>query len=271
MKTGNINNIQPVKIYTELRKPLLGSKIIPYEFSSVFLCAITNSGKSTVVNHILKYTTDPRSKVIIFGSTINIDPLYVQMIENLRKRKIDVLTFDNMISETGENLLETFLSDISNPQEVEEMKDIPKPVSFLSFDDDAVVKSIRKKKKRIYKTRVPEYTLVFDDLTKDELRSDVFDMYLKKARHYNCRSIISSQNLISIKPTSFSQLYQIFLWKGFSRNYIKVLYDRLNNSMSFNEFYDLYKNITREPYSFLNIDLRNGEMKRNFDKKIIKK
>jgi mRNA-degrading endonuclease RelE of RelBE toxin-antitoxin system len=271
MKTEDICHIKPVKIKLDLRKPLLGAKLIPYEYSSIFLCARTNSGKSTVINHLLKHTTDERSKIIIFGSTVNIDPLYIKMIADLRKRKIDVLTFEGIISDSGENLLETFLTYISTPEEQEDEKQvIPKP-TFLLFDDpENIDKPERKKKKKKYKTRVPKYTIIFDDLTKEELRSDYLGNYLKKSRHYKCRTILSSQNLISIKPTSFSQLYAVYIWKGFSKPYIKVLYERLNINMSFNQFYELYKQITLEKYAFLNIDLRNGDMKRNFDKNLLK-
>ena len=122
------------------------------------------------------------------------------------------------------------------------------------------------KEEKVYADQVPKRVVILDDLAIEELHDPSVDTSLKKTRHYKARVIISSQHIMHITKTAFAQISLVCLWKGFSADYIKRLVDgRLTTSLEYKQFYLLYKEITKEPYSFLTIYQQDDQLRRKFD------
>lgn len=87
-------------------------------------------------------TIDRRTTVIIFSSTIHIDKAWGHIVHSLKRRGINIGTFQSVF-ENGVNMLEAFLQTIEQPIESEEevgRRDKGTPVSyalqFMRFGDE---------------------------------------------------------------------------------------------------------------------------------------
>lgn len=257
------------------QKPVKGKELVPDQFARMFLGAGSGSGKSTVINHLLKHTVDRRATVVIFSSTVDIDNVWKNSVNYLKKKKIPVFTFPHIIEE-GVNMLECFLETIEEkhrepiePNEPGKDDTPPKPL-FCLFEEEIKEEQEdkpRKTRKINYKTRVPEYLLILDDISKEMLRSSsIYNLY-KKARHYKTRVMVSSQGVLDVKPELWANFTDVYLWKGFSKTHMKIIHDRLPvMSMEFEDFYDLYLRITSEQYAFMNISVSDGKIRKKFSK-----
>ena len=246
----------------------------------MFSVAKKNSGKTTVISHLLKHCIDKRTTVCIFSSTVHIDKAWIAIQKMLKRKGISVFVFTSLV-EDGVNLLEQFLDGVSNENTngVEEKKVEPeseKPTKqlrgtrFCHFPDTKTdgeqKEDVRKERRITYSSRVPKYWMILDDLDVASLRSPVIANMLKKNRHYQMRTSIVSQHVIHIKPDSYSQLDYLYLWAGFAEDYVRKVWEHVNSHMDFQEFFQLYKGATQEKYSFLNIDIRNQSYRVKFGK-----
>lgn len=269
---SDITKIKPIKVNKEKSLPVKGKELIPDLYSNIFLAAKTNSGKTTVISHILKHTIDERTTVIIFCSTLNLDDAWINILKSLKKRKINTITYDSL-KEDGIDILSVVLKGIDQCVEEEntpEEKKVNQPC-FIRLPLTEEMKKVRKKKPKKYDDEVPQFLLILDDLDKTSLRSESIVNTIKKNRHYHMRCIISSQHLLHLSPDAFSQLYMIWIWGGFSQTYIKSLWDKLNLDLSFEDFWEIYLKITEPQYSFLVCDLRRGKLYDKFSQKSLNK
>lgn len=269
----DIFTVKPVKIEQtdDDKLPILGHEILGDDtplYGNVFLAAKTNSGKTTVMHHLLKHTVDKRTTVIIFCSTLDIDPVWVKIIEMLEAKKCKVITFDSMIDEaTKVNLLEKVFKQLKEDSGDE--NNHPKIITELH--PGIITNQMLVPEKPVPKptTRVPKYVLIGDDLSVNELRSTAVCNALKKSRHYKCKMYLSSQHILHCSPQSFSQLSTLYLWPGFSQHYIKTLWERSNLGIDFEQLWMLYTELLKTPHDFLNINLRQNQVRLNFRPRII--
>jgi len=227
-------------------------------YHNTFLAAKTNSGKSTVLHHILLNTLDKRSTVFLFCSTYELDAVWMKTIEELRDRKIKVLCFDGMI-ENGVNRLEIVLKELAASIAGEQEEDGVPSGGMLVLDN---LKPNGERKPRP-KDRVPKHVIVLDDLNTEELRHRTITNLVKKSRHYQAKVYISSQHLLHASPQTFTNLQACYLWGGFSRHYIEEAWSRLNLGIDKKQFWLLYCELTREKYSFMNVNMRDNAVRQN--------
>ena len=273
LKKTDIRVIKPVRISKKGKKPVLGKELIPDLNASVAFLAKTNSGKTTVIYNLLSKTLDDRTTVLIFSSTVHVDPVYVKMVRMLKRKGINVHTFTSLVDDEGINRLDAFIGAIEETEQEPEPKPeklapqiTTHPVIDLQIKEPEPEKKERKKKpKKTYKYDVPEYQIILDDLSYAESRMPSIYNLLKKSRHL-CRIFLSGQSLLTLSPNAFNQLTYVYIWKGFGDNHLKQLYQRMSTDLSFDQFKKLYEEITRPKYSFLNINLRTGEFRQNFYK-----
>jgi ABC-type dipeptide/oligopeptide/nickel transport system ATPase component len=270
MPKNDIRIVRPVKIKGsgEESKPLLGSELIDQKYCNLFLCAITASGKSTVINHICRNTIDKRTKVFIISSTIHIDPIYIELQKWFDRKGISYTTFTSMFQDKV-NVLDSIMKTLEKSEEEKDdnrVKEKNHRNSFMLTNDDikepANSENVQHKPK--YKYDVPEFILIMDDLSRYELRHQSVSDALKKARHHHLRIIISSQHLIHLSPDAFSQLYLLYIWKGFSEDYIKKLHNRISTSLSTEQFIEVYRVLTEHTYQFMNLNLRKNIIRQSF-------
>ena len=152
------------------------------------------------------------------------------------------------------DLLQEQLDELQNPFDDYEMDDNKK----IIFDD-----GIEETKEKKSKFLEPEYIFVFDDLS-TELQSKSVVSLLKKNRHFKCKTIISSQYLNDLRPESRKQIDLWLIFKGLKEDKLQEIFRDADPDVSFDVFMQLYKNATKEKYSFFYVDCRNSIYRRNF-------
>ncbi len=115
------------------------------------------------------------------------------------------------------------------------------------------------------KYQSPEFILIFDDLS-HELKMPALVSLLKKNRHYKAKIIISSQYIHDLKPESIKQMDYALIFKGQPEDKLIKLRSDLDLAIDQATFNKIYEDATKEPYSFLYIDVRNEQYRKLFDK-----
>lgn len=89
---------------------------------------------------------------------------------------------------------------------------------------------------------------------------------MKSNRHDQARVIMSTHSLKQVKPSAMAQFSRILVWDGLSREYVDELHNRVRSTLTKDQFWLLYTEVTSEPYAFLNVNMRKRDSyKRNFD------
>ena len=123
--------------------------------------------------------------------------------------------------------------------------------NILDSDDED------EEKPRKEKLRSPEHIIILDDLS-TELKNKSITALLKKNRHFKAKIIISSQYLNDLLPESRKQLDYFILFRGHPKKKVEEIHRDCDASIPLDEFYDMYKFATEEPYSFLYVDCVDG-------------
>lgn len=264
-------------------KPIRGAELISEMYpGSVALVAKTKSGKTTIINHILEHCVDDRTRVYIFCSTVEVDPSWIQIVKDLRSRKVGVFTWPEMISGKRPNhvnhldqLYQRFKmeDDYEKAQKKQKkgLHEISRAPSFFGgpnpvADPENMGVKEKEEKDKERPDRVPKRYVILDDLSIPELHDSSVDTALKKTRHYKARVIISSQHIMHISKTAFGQLTAVLLWRGFSMDYIKSLVDgRLTVPLDYKRFYALYKEMTKEDFAFISVYQSDEQIRFKFD------
>lgn len=264
----DITKVKPIKVGGNAL-PVKGKELISGLYSNLFMAARTAGGKTTVMAHLLKHCIDERTTVVIFCSTVDVDPTWKTIVDRLKRKKIKVITYDNMELD-GQNVVETVLETIIlERKETEEEKDeAPKlPMPPVCLFESAKGPEEKKPRQKVYHDSVPQYWFIFDDLNRQQLRSPTIVNLLKKSRHYRARTTVISQSLIHLAPDAFGQLTDLYIWAGFSKDYLRKVHDRIDTHLEFEDFWKLYHLVTSTKYAFLNINLREGTFRKSFGPK----
>lgn len=302
----DIRKVKPPKLVDHGPElPIKGQELIDQQYGNIFCAAVTKSGKTVTISHVVRNTIDRRTRVCIFAHTAHLDKTYIHLINWLKKHKIDHTVYTSLVdSKTKQNHLQNELDAIEermrnqkdkNADEDEEeinkstnvvgtvvptsiykvwtTEEIKKALAAASaqqntvqrnIDQDEEVKTARKSTEKKPKDRVPENVFILDDLSKQQLRSPAIINLLKEARHFKLRVFISSQGILHIQPDSMQNLYEIWIFKGFSRKQIYQLADRISTSLSPDQLYHVYKQITSKKYQFMNMNLVNDTIRPSF-------
>lgn len=253
--------------------PVKGKEIIEERYpGSLMLCAKTFSGKTTVENHIINHTTDERTKIIIFCSTINTDPSWLHIKKDLRRRGYQIQEYDSIFDDTGKSILPKVMEKVREEAKQRRGKkrggdNEGMPLSRFFVSSRRRIESQDDiKEKPAPKDWVPDTLVMFDDLPIRELRHKSIEGFLKQNRHDEARVMISLHSLVHIGPSAMNQFSGILVWDGFSKDYIDLLHDRIRTSLTKEEFWNLYCAVCAEPHDFLYIGLREKDsFRHNFD------
>jgi hypothetical protein len=88
-------------------------------------------------------------------------------------------------------------------------------------------------------------------------------------RHYRAKIIISSQYLNHLLPESRKQIDVWMLFKGHPEKKLEEIYNDADISIPFDDFLALYKKATKHKFSFLYINTRGDEFRRNFNEQFV--
>ena len=276
-KKVNDKIIKPIEVHHPDVKNILGHEIVPLQHAIIFACGRKGSGKTNIVKTLMEECINKETNVIVFCSTHNSDKNWLKIKEWLEKKE-QPHYFMQSIFEDGisniEVLVDKIMNDHSAKQEMlkaeksNKKKKATKKPAIDMFGDFVEPEPTFKKKKS--KMIAPEYFIVLDDIS-GELRSkkDV-QILLKKHRHIDSKIVISSQFPNDLDPASRAQVDIWCLYKGFGKDKIEDIFPQLDmRDIDFEDFYNIYNDVTKVKHDFLYIDRNNNIMRKNFDQEII--
>ena len=276
----DITKIRPVSIpQSDKHLPVKGWQLIPELYTSIFIAAASGaSGKTTLLHHLLLQSTIKGNHVWVFSPTHDTDPIMMDLCDKLTRKGCYVHCFDDII-QNGVNMLESLLQSIKEEENKPPQEDKDPVVntgligagdgSFLQFTPPEPQPVVKKRKPAKPKWRTVKHHILLDDLPRNSLNETKYgavENLVRKNRHFKARVYISSQFILAISPSAMSNISHFLIGKFYSEEHMKRLYNRLQLSITFPEFYSLYKEIMlKKPYSFMHIS-RDGSIRVNFDK-----
>jgi hypothetical protein len=273
MNTEIINKVKIKPIVNNITEEITdvkGKELFANNLANIFIMARKRSGKSSLIGNILKKMADKRTTIIIFSSTANIDPCWINIKDMLEKKGIPVISYTHFIDdETGANLLNDFLKECEVEEKIEEEEQsknvITEDGTFLKFESDKEKENV--KKPYVPKKSVPKYILCFDDLSSD-LRHISVIKNLKSNRHRGIMNLLSSQYFHDLNTGAMSNLDYMIVFKGQDEDKLEKIHKRLDLGIDFETFKRYYEYAVKDPYCFLWIDIRNDEYRKNFNERL---
>ncbi len=292
LKQINNQYVSAIPIPDEDKRPIRGFDLCEEVYANIFLCARKKSGKTSALFKIMKECVGKKTIIIIFCSTVYKDKNWIEIRKYFEKKGMELRIYTS-IYENGEDQLSNLIEDLKlDAKEDEDRKkgggkkeekikvdrcdDILHRLTNMHLrasgrgaeaDDDSEEEEKEKKPKKS-KYLEPEYMIIFDDLS-SELKSRPLLSLLKFNRHFKAKLIISSQWLHDLLPESRKQIDLFCIFKGFPEDKLALIYKDCDSSIPFDMFFKIYKKATVKPHSFLYIDTRSDEFRRNFDCKFI--
>lgn len=286
--------VRAIPIPDEDRRPIKGYDICEEVYANIFLCARKKSGKTSALFKILKECAGRKTVIIVFCSTAYKDKNWIQIRKYFEKKHRDIRIFTSIFEE-GIDQLSALVEELkqeakeqeedSNEKEgrgageteIERCDDILERLQRMHLyatgqatreaeeEDDEIPKKKGGKKS---KYQSPEYIIVFDDLS-GELKSRSLLSLLKFNRHFKSKLIISSQWLHDLLPESRKQIDLFLIFKGFPDKKLAEIYKDCDSGVPFDTFLKVYKKATKYPHSFLYIDTRSDQYRRNFNEQFL--
>lgn len=254
--------ITPVKIPKINKDDLAGGDVFDMPYFNMTLLARKKSGKTSVINKILSMLAGKNTTVVIFCPTIALDPTYQEIKKRLEEREINALYYDDIFDDDGlpilPMLIESMKRAIENPPEPEvEVICHFNPITCSKTYEEKPV--AEKKEKKIH----PRFIIVFDDMS-HRLKDPNIARLTKIHRHLRADVIISTQAIHDIPPNVWKQMDYLLLFRALEEEKLALLHDRVDLSVNLPTFLKIYSQATAEPYSFLFVEVRTDNYRRNF-------
>lgn len=271
-----INNIKVGKVpllKAEDNRPIRGSDLFPEIYANAFLCAKKKSGKTSSIYKIIKECAGRDTKIIAIVSTLYKDATWKTIREYCKLKGLGFEGFTS-INEDGVDRIDELVERLQEEaKEDEDEEAIDKRVAALEkkmrmkcpiqTNNDSDEEDEDKPKKKL-KYRAPEYIIILDDLS-NEMKSRSLVTLLKKNRHFRAKIILSSQYLNDLLPEARKQMDYFMIYRGQPKKKLDEIYRDADVNVDVEEFYDIYKFATEKEYSFLYIDSKTSEFRRNFN------
>jgi hypothetical protein len=281
IKTQKVSN-STIKVHNEEKKnyKVKGSDWFSEPYSNIFLLAKKKSGKSTVIENILKHCSGKNTKFIFIVSTIHKDPTWIRITEYWEDKGHDVLTYDDLINDDV-NVIQEFIEQQKGGSQQQENK-IYAPIVQTSkskfkitpvINNPIIGGNLQKNEeiKPVSKEKIlyPEYFIVLDDLG-NSMRDKAINQLLKTNRHYKAKVILSAQNLNDLMPEAIRNLDYVLAFGRIPDEKMEKLRQDLLLDIEPDKFHELYKDATEKQHNFFYIG-RSGEdeFRKNFNDKYI--
>ena len=248
-----------VKKLSISKKPFKGADWFDNAFANIFLLARKNSGKSTVVANIIEHMSGKDTSYIFVCSTVDKDPVWVDISKRLEKKGASVITETSLVNDDDVHIIEDFLQVQTQISDKPVNKILP---SKFRFNQQIIsVKPITVTDKT--KFRKLNYIIALDDLG-EGLRDKPLTQLLKTNRHHKSMVIISSQSLKDLTPSSINQLDYILLFGQIPIDRLSIVVSGTGIDISFEDFLTLYNDATSKKYGFLYVDIKNSIFRDGF-------
>lgn len=253
--------VKPVKLPVVDIKDIKGHELFPSLYHNILLLAKKKSGKTSVIREIINQTTDETTKIIVFSPTANADPTWLAIQDENEN-----LTIHDSLVENGVQLLPIYIRKLAEREQPEVQ--IGGHWEYQSIDNTRKYVLDPPPKKEKKQPLVPKYLFIFDDMA-GELRNPYIETYLKKHRHLLAATIISTQYLKDLTPSSLNQIDYALMWPGIEDQIVENAFIRFDMPQSKKQLNDMYKLATAEPYNFFYINIRNVEYRKNFNQHFV--
>jgi hypothetical protein len=269
IKQINAEYVKPVKLQTgegEDKREIKGANVFAELYCNCYIIARRRSGKTTVLNHIVKACCTKETTVIVFCSTVDKDRNHLSIKQYCKKAGIPYVGYTSMKNDNIDILdvlIKKFEDEAKQIEESDEDEDDEpqKGKGMVLFDESDESEAEDKPRKCKYKA--PKYLLIFDDLS-NELKSPTLTKLLKNGRHWELKILVSSQYVHDLQPQSIKQMDYALIFKGEPNEKLEKIYKDLDLSIDFNVFTKIYHHATEKKFSFLFIDVRQDKFRRNF-------
>lgn len=252
-----------------------GKDILDVKYWIMSILAKRRSGKTTLIYNLIKQFGHKHMIILFFVPTFYKDSVY-ESIRNYLDRKGIVYQGNTSIeNEEGIDLIDVFMKEnngdryLLNQESKEEIVQQPQ-IPVCNFGGPIIDSQSESKNEDI--NIEPEYMIIFDDMS-SQLRHPSIVKLCKNSRHFKCKIILSSQSIVDLTPSQHSQIDYCVLFKNFNFDSIEKVYKRLQPNLSFEEFYELYKNVTEgktgKYNNFLVIDRNKEEYRKNLNEVIV--
>jgi hypothetical protein len=284
IKLTKINDevIVPYNIKRPKDDEILGYDTIPYLYVNCFITAPTFAGKSTIVSHMIRKCADKDTIIVIFSASFYSDLEWEENRKYMKKHNIPFTAYTE-IKEGKVNHLHNLINqlkaeDLERHQKEEEEKELgknktlrskikPRPlfITAESESDSEAEDEKNEKRKKKKKLKSCDYLIIFDDMSLEIRNDPQLQFFLKMARQFRAKVIISSQDYHDIKPDARKQIrYWLFL-KGVPLEKLEMFYKEKGLNCGLDNLYKMYKNATSKPYGFLTVDVPRQIFKARFD------
>jgi hypothetical protein len=216
------HKVTPIPIEKDSDEPILGADWFEKPYANLFLLAKKFSGKTTVIANILARCAGPKTKFIFIVSTINKDPIWIEILKLLDKDRYVAYT---SINEDGVNIIDQFVDE----------------------SEKQVIK---------WNHNYPRFIIVMDDQGK-KMRDNAVARLTKNNRHHKSMVIMSAQSLTDLHPETITQLDYTLMFDRIPVPKVYDLYEKLDLSMDYDTFLKDYTDATKKPFGFLYIS-RSG-------------
>jgi hypothetical protein len=235
--------ITPFKNVTDKKDEHRQSKYdqVPKCFLRSMILGASNSGKTVLLSRMIIDIYDKCfDKIYIFSKTALIDPSYR-----------NIFAYMDQINDEkdGSYMLSDYVFS-----EVDKLDEIMKNQDLLTKYTNSM------------KINTPKILIVFDDILHLPENSNNRNINsLIMYRHICISSIYLCQRITYCKPNIRVNLTSIFIFKQSNSTDIQEISSEYRGTLTNNEFMNIYKRATEEPYSFLYINLNsNVEDKKKF-------
>lgn len=281
-----VRPVQAIRQKNEYK--LLGGHIIPHKNAAIHLAGGPGSGKTTVIDNIIEQCSGPLTCVIIFSNTLNSDDSWVSIINRLRAKGQPVIERTSIFEGHGKhkkNLIKEWMDDWKKLRaeqlEIREREDNPeigispegmpmgggwaqppenKERQFLQTIDPFLVEKNGEEYEYV------PFIFIFDDLSQ-ELRDPHIAHFVKQIRHHRCKMIMSSQSWTDSMPGARENVRLWYIFRGFDRPILKKIREAIAfPNLSEEELERIYKDATRDPFSFLHVNGWQNKIMSNYSK-----
>lgn len=299
IKTINDDKILPPKLEEKVdTRPIIGEKLFPSLQANILAVAPKNSGKTVVIFHMIKNCVGPETSIIVFSSTFTQDKTWKAIRKWIKEHGLEAAFYPSIKNE-GKDTLQIFLNkvrqesmenDLSEEEEKDafeaqfgedESEEDEHPAEFdqhitpeEQFRNDLRTSEInqhfgkmfteRTSLKEEKQYRAPDYLIIFDDLASELKNKSIVDL-TKTHRHFNSKTITSTQYLKDFLPEEIRQMDYMLLFRGQGDKLEKIKKD-CELRIGMNDFQKIYDDATKERYGFLYIDVKNEQFRKKFDK-----
>ncbi len=268
----NNENVTPIKDTQDGNtdhRPIKGENLFSEIYANIFIVAKKKSGKTTVINKIVKSCATPETTVLVFCSTLDKDKEHLNIKKYCKSKKIpyqgytsmkedDIDILDTLIKKLQEDAKEEEASDTDEEEEIPTKKD-----SLILFESSEDSEDEVKPRKNKYSA--PEYMIIFDDIS-NELKSKVLTRFLKMNRHWKSKVIVSTQYPNDLLPESIKQMDYCLIFKGEHDDKLLKIHKDLDLAIPFDVFTKIYHHATADKYHFLYLDVRSEKYRKDFNR-----